>query len=534
MSFVANEGNQISLDDSFGALTEREQKFLSKSWAKGFAENLFPYIDEKPFAVLYAGKASRPNTPINVIIGALTLKELMSLSDEELMNSLLFDVRFQYALHTTSMKEQPLSDRTLSRFRERVLNYETETGIDLIHECMSSLSTRIAKLMGLTQSMKRMDSMMIASNIKKLSRLELLYTCVSNMIKLLDTNKAPIADTLKHYLKSNDANKIIYHNPEDKSMDTRIKDVLGDARILIKDCETDYEKSSEYLLLLRVINEQTIIDDDGMLRLRSKDDPEMNSSILQNPSDPEATFRSKGGKEYRGYSANVIETADESGSVITDYSYNQNTHSDTEYLRETPEKLGKQDETLTLVADGAYGGVEDQKHAADKNIDLVTTNFTAAKPEDVFADFEFSEDGKSVIKCAYGQTPKSNSYYGKNEQCRITLDKDICNSCPFKDQCKPKFHKSKTSLLVSWKKGARAKQLRYMKTEEFVEHTKYRNGVESIPSLLRRKYHVDQMPVRGKQRTKFFFAFKIAAINVKKLLDFMGQQDNCAQISVLS
>ena len=48
------------------------------------------------------------------------------------MDSLLFDIRFQYALHTTSFKEQPVSDRTFSRFRRRCLTYETETGIDLI------------------------------------------------------------------------------------------------------------------------------------------------------------------------------------------------------------------------------------------------------------------------------------------------------------------------------------------------------------------------------------------------------------------
>ena len=33
----------------------------------------------------------------------------------------MFDIRYQYALHTTSFIEQPLSDRTLGRFRERCI-----------------------------------------------------------------------------------------------------------------------------------------------------------------------------------------------------------------------------------------------------------------------------------------------------------------------------------------------------------------------------------------------------------------------------
>ena len=186
MSFVENNHNQISFNDSTLSLTKREQRFLEKSWAKPFAENIFPAIAEEDFAVLYSdNKASRPNTPVNVIIGALILKELLGLTDDEVMESLMFDIRFQYALHTTSFKEQPLSDRTLSRFRERCLTYETMTGIDLLKSCIISLSKDIAEIMGIRPELKRMDSMMVASNIKKLSRLELLYTCVANLVKLL-------------------------------------------------------------------------------------------------------------------------------------------------------------------------------------------------------------------------------------------------------------------------------------------------------------------------------------------------------------
>ena len=60
----------------------------------------------------------------------------------------------------------------------------------------------------------------------------------------------------------------------------------------------------------------------------------------------------------------------------------------------------------------------------------------------------------------------------------------------------------------------------FMKTEEFKQHAHFRNGVEALPSLLRRKYHVDKIPTRGKKQTRFHFGFKIAALNLKKLLDY--------------
>ena len=73
MSFRANDCQQISLLDSFSGLTTREQKALENSWAKVFADEIFPKIDEERFSVLYSNKASRPNTPVNVIIGALII-----------------------------------------------------------------------------------------------------------------------------------------------------------------------------------------------------------------------------------------------------------------------------------------------------------------------------------------------------------------------------------------------------------------------------------------------------------------------------
>lgn len=119
MAFIANERQQLSLNDSTNFLTARSRKMLKKSWAENLSQYIFPKINEDRFSVLYSDNpASRPNTPVNVIIGLLLLKEMFGSTDEELMETILFDVRYQYALHTTSFKEQPVSDRTLSRFRE--------------------------------------------------------------------------------------------------------------------------------------------------------------------------------------------------------------------------------------------------------------------------------------------------------------------------------------------------------------------------------------------------------------------------------
>ena len=74
MSFVKNDNQQLTVLDSTFNLTEREKRMLEKSWANTFADKVFPAIDENIFSVLYSKKASRPNTPVNVIVICLIMQ----------------------------------------------------------------------------------------------------------------------------------------------------------------------------------------------------------------------------------------------------------------------------------------------------------------------------------------------------------------------------------------------------------------------------------------------------------------------------
>lgn len=106
-SLFTNLVQQLTLDDALFSLTARERKALENSWA------------EEPFRVLYCEDNGRPNTPINVMAGARIIREMLDYSDDNIVEGLMLDVRLQYALHTTSFEEQPLSDKSLPNFRKR-------------------------------------------------------------------------------------------------------------------------------------------------------------------------------------------------------------------------------------------------------------------------------------------------------------------------------------------------------------------------------------------------------------------------------
>ena len=200
MSFVPNDPSrqQLSFLDPYNTLTDREKKVLDDSWAKYFFDYIFSRIDEMPYAVLYSDKESKPNTPVNIQVGALIIKELLDLSDEEFMSALMFDIRFQYALHTTSYIEQPLSVRTMSRFRERCSTYKKESGVDLLYNTIASLSDELSEILNIDHTLKQVDSLTLSSNIEKMSQLELLYTCVSNLAEEVHANGDSLPEELMH------------------------------------------------------------------------------------------------------------------------------------------------------------------------------------------------------------------------------------------------------------------------------------------------------------------------------------------------
>ena len=534
----------MSFADSFTSLTAREQKALENSWAKVFADDIFPNINEKPYATLYSSTASRPNTPVNVIIGAMIIKEMFGLSDDEVLENLLLDIRYQYALHTTSFAEQPLSDKSLSRLRVRCYDHEKLTGVDLIHETMTSLADDICKLMDVTPNIRRMDSLMIEANIKKLSRLELLYTCVAKLcLYLKNKAKVELPEQLLHYTEDNDFNKVIYHNKSDEA-DDKLLAILKDADTLLELCNGSYQDVTEYQLFARCIGEQTVVDN-GSRRLKTKEDGDMDSNILQNPSDPEATFRSKAGKDHRGYVGNVVESVGENGSVVTDYQLEQNIYSDSQLLNDYIDR--QNDETQDcpsdnqddgkaeniLVADGAYSGEDNVATAAKKNIRLVATDLTGRDADPIFTKFEIDENAGRIIKCPVGNTP-TKSRYDKNQQKYLaSMDRCCCEKCPYRDKCNAKVHKRVANVSVSKKTISRAASREFMKTDEFKNLARIRNGIETIPSILRNRYNVDKMP-RGKQRSRLFFGCKIGALNFRKLFAFRKGRGNYAQNPIIN
>lgn len=339
-----------------------------------------------------------------------------------------------------------------------------------------------------------------------------------------------IPKPLEHYSDPNDYNRIFYHQ-RNSNMEAIIQTLLTDSDDLLLLCKADFEGVTEYQLFAKCLSYQTVVENEKR-RLRTKEDGTMNSSALQNPSDPDATYRNKAGKHYRGYTANLEETVGKNGSVVTDYQFDQNIHTDSEFLQESSSQIEREKDEIILVTDGGYDGQDNIALAKEKNIKLVTTALIGKEAPDALADYEFNEDGTRLPKCVAGHGPVSQSYNKTTRQCRVSFERNHCVGCPYQEQCRPKIYKKVATFITSKDASNRAKTQRYMQSEEFSNYARLRNGVKTVPANIRKNYHLDKLP-RGKQRGKFFFGSKIAALNFRKLFGFRKGLGNYAKNTVL-
>ena len=106
-------------------------------------------------------------------------------------------------------------------------------------------------------------------------------------------------------------------------------------------------------------------------------------------------------------------------------------------------------------------------------------------------------------------------------------------SMQHQEQCKPKIFKRVAKIVTSKAAHERAKIQRRMSSEEFKNYARLRNGAETVPSNMRKNYHLEKIP-RGKQRGKFFFGSKIAALNFRKLFNYKKGLGHYAQNPVIA
>ncbi|MBL6961421.1 MAG: transposase [Anaerolineales bacterium] len=123
--FKTNKNHlQSEMFSTVSKLPEMLRTVLDASWASTFYREVFNRINEEVFSVLYSSSPSRPNVPVNVLVGLELLKAGNGWSDAELYEHFLFDIQVRYALGYTELGDGTFAIRTLYYFRDALSKYD--------------------------------------------------------------------------------------------------------------------------------------------------------------------------------------------------------------------------------------------------------------------------------------------------------------------------------------------------------------------------------------------------------------------------
>lgn len=302
---------QIPLTSHVDELPEPLRKRLQNSWAESFYQEFFCRLDEKPFAVLYADLPSRPNVPVNVLVGLEFLKAANGWTDEELYDNACYDVQVRYALGYRQLGEGYFDLRTLYYFRERLARQMQETGENLLEQAFAQVTGEQLRAFALKTGKQRMDSTLLASNIRQMGRVQLLVTVLQRVYRMLsEADQQRYAAAFEPYLKGH-AGQYVYRLKQEE-LGEHLQRIGEQMQRLLGELAEQYGQEAGYAVLARVFVEHFRLEQE---KLRVKSHEELSATSLQSPDDLEASYREKGGKGHRGYVVNVAETCEQDNPV---------------------------------------------------------------------------------------------------------------------------------------------------------------------------------------------------------------------------
>lgn len=530
---------QPALISAASELPAKQRTRLEQSWAATFYREFFCRLNEEAFAVLYADVPSRPNVPVNVLVGLEALKAGFGWSDQELYEHYCYDLQVRYALGYDRLGEGDFEIRTLYYFRERLSHYNATHGLNLLEKAFEQITDAQIVDLKVRTGMQRMDSTQIASNIVSASRLQLLVEALQRVERILTAaDRVRLAETLAPYTHER-AGHYIYRVKGKDAVQAHLQQIGQTLQALLLDLKSAYAAAPAYQVLERLFAENFHLCDNTPC---AKENTELTSGCLQAVDDLEATYRTKGTAHYKGYVANLTETCDPENALqlITKVQVAPNNVDDSQLLAEALPNLQARTAVKTMITDGGFGGAaSDDALQAAQTVTLVQTALRGVQPDPAkfaLADFGVQTDvqGQPVtLTCPHGQTVTVTP--GRTTGWQARFDPTDCTTCPFQQngRCRTQPQKRDLRYLLTFTiPEMRAAKRR----QEYLAHThdshNLRAAVEATVRSVKHPFAAGKLPVRGKFRVASMMLCSAATTNVRRIQRYLSAKRKPARAAL--
>lgn len=525
--FRKNERHQqVGLYDTVEQLPEKQRLRLESSWAGAFYRELFSRIDESVFAELYSAKASRPNTPINVLVGMEVLKSGFGWSDEELYDAFLFDLQVRYALGIRDLASGNFELRTLYNFRSRLSQHMQQCGENLLERVFAQVTDGQLAAFGLKTAEQRMDATYLASNIRQMSRLQLLVEVLQRVWRMLDEADRATYEAWFALYREGTAGQFCYRVAK-TDVATHLQAVGVLMQRLAAVLAGKYDDQVPYQVLKQILSEHfTLQSTSEPPEVQVKPNAELAANSLQSPDDREATFRQVGSVSHRGYKANVTETCEPENQfqLITCVQVAPNLTDDQQLMREAVPNLQQRMGLTTLWTDGGFTGQQASAVVREFGIRQIPTGVRGSGVSekrlgwDAFT-WEVDDAGRAqMVACPGGQrVPVVSSAH---ERCRAHFAAAHCTLCPLLTHCRARQARSglRFTIYLTFRRVQVALTRQVCNTAQGPGRNR-RAAVESTVRSIKHPFggQRGKLPVRGRIRVTMMIIASALMVNVRRI-----------------
>lgn len=534
-----NRHLQPVLISNVNDLPEKHRKRLETSWAGVFFRETFCRLDEGPFGALYADFPSRPNIPVNVLVGLESLKADFGWSDAELYDAFTYNMQVRYALGYHQLGEGDFDLRSLYYFRERVSRYMQEEGVNLIEKAFEQVTDQQIEAYRIKTGKQRMDSTQIASNIREISRLQLLVEVLQRVHRMMkEEDQQQYGEIFAPYMLGH-AGQYVYHL---KGQDTNEHlQKIGELMLgLLAELQPNYSQEPVYQMLERVFGEHFWVEGKAA---KIKVGKELSASSLQSPDDLEATYREKSKKSYKGYVANLTETCDPDNQMqlITKVQVAPNNVDDAKLMEEALPNLKERTDLATLYTDGGYGSPRADQTLRDNLVEQIQTAIRGREPNSEklnLADFDIkqTESGKPTqITCPQEQQTVAVHPSSQKKGYVAHFEMAICQACPFyQKECPAQPGKRDLRLHLNFsEQQVNVSQRRRRSLTRQEEGRNLRAAIEGTVREVKHPFPGSKLPVRGEFRVACMVLCSAIATNARRIQRYLeaklkseNEQDN--------
>ena len=507
---------QTRLFDPFDSvLTEKTRKRLLDGWPGVFRHVILELMPVDAVSGHFAPTMGRPTKELYSMAGLILLMEFMDWTKLEALDAYSYHTNVHYALNLEPVTHD-ISKRTL----ERHINLFEEDG--LAKATMEKITTTLVEVLGIKIDKQRLDSTHIFSDMASFGRTRLMGVAIKRFLTQIIRDSKQDYNSLDESFRQRYAPGInqLFADTRKDSESRRLlrQQVAEDMHYLIQrfaDMD-EYTRKNTYKAVERIFYEQCEVHEEKVF-IKKKP----GGNVMQNPSDPGASYD---GHKGPGYQAQIAETCNTENEVqlITCALPQTAAEADANAVEEVLQDLTANDlMPAELLVDTHYTGDDNVQLAEEKGVELVgpVPPGSSKSSDDEYEhlnidDFDIDEQSEEVVCCPAGHEPQSSEHNSETGKTKTVMPESDCSQCEFFEQCPVEKIKGQYKLEHTAKQRRLAGRRREQDTEVFRERYKTRGGIEGTNSGLKRKTGLGQLRVRGRPSVFHAIYLKIAGWNI--------------------